>query len=140
MFYYSWPRTAVVGQYQGTKVVGTAWVDHEYSLGVLGSQKSLDATIPGWNWFSLITSGPSSLEICITQVFPAPCSQRSPLIQSSRSFKSRVSLMSTSYKGWEAAHNRRFQSCSDQKLGLCADFPEVWHFLEAYRPQSRHRH
>ncbi|KAJ4165750.1 hypothetical protein LMH87_007370 [Akanthomyces muscarius] len=69
MFYYSWPRTAVVGQYQGTQVVGTAWVDHEYSLGVLGSQKSPDAPIPGWNWFSLVTSGPSNLEICITQIF-----------------------------------------------------------------------
>lgn len=68
MFYYSWPRSAVVGEYQGTKVVGTAWMDHEYSLDGLGSQETKDTGDPGWRWFSMVTCGPTALEVSISQV------------------------------------------------------------------------
>lgn len=67
MFYYSWPRTEATGVYKGGKVTGTAWVDHEYALGGDSNQDPL-ALSYGWNWFSLLTSGPNKMEICVTQV------------------------------------------------------------------------
>ncbi|VUC23521.1 unnamed protein product [Clonostachys rosea] len=67
MFYYSWPRTEATGTFKGGKVTGTAWVDHEYSLGGEDNQDPL-ALAYGWNWFSLLTSGPRKMEICVTQV------------------------------------------------------------------------
>jgi geranylgeranyl pyrophosphate synthase/predicted secreted hydrolase len=69
MFYYSWPRTEVVGEYRGDRVVGTAWYDHEYSLPEGDNTKGTGSTPPGWRWFSLLTVGGSKqMEICITQL------------------------------------------------------------------------
>lgn len=68
MFYYSWPRTEAAGEYKGGKVVGIAWVDHEYSLGANGVKENPEALSYGWRWFSLLTSGAQAMEITITQV------------------------------------------------------------------------
>ncbi|KAF4332837.1 geranylgeranyl diphosphate synthase [Fusarium beomiforme] len=67
MFYYSWPRTQAIGTYRGKEVTGTAWVDHEYSLGGGETKESPEALSYGWNWFSLV-SVVNDMEICITQV------------------------------------------------------------------------
>ncbi|KAI9374418.1 isoprenoid synthase domain-containing protein [Aspergillus egyptiacus] len=68
MFYYSWPRTEAAGQYKGNEVEGNAWVDHEYHLEKSGYGNNQAESSYGWNWFSLLTSGANSMEICITQI------------------------------------------------------------------------
>ncbi|KID81272.1 Terpenoid synthase [Metarhizium guizhouense ARSEF 977] len=69
MFYYSWPRTEAAGEYRGARVVGTAWVDHEYALDRQGNYQNPDTPLPGWMWFSLLTVGAKPMEICIAKVF-----------------------------------------------------------------------
>ena len=43
-YYYSWPQLAVSGFANGSKVTGTAWLDHEWSSQYMAADAS------GWDW------------------------------------------------------------------------------------------
>ena len=43
-YYYSWPQLAVTGFANGSKVTGTAWLDHEWSSQYMAADAS------GWDW------------------------------------------------------------------------------------------
>lgn len=46
-YYVSFPRLAVEGRLNGAEVAGSAWMDHEWFT------QQLDASQPGWDWFSI---------------------------------------------------------------------------------------
>ncbi|RSL37880.1 hypothetical protein CEP53_015401 [Fusarium sp. AF-6] len=118
MFYYSWPRTQAVGVYQGEKVMGTAWVDHEFSIGG-ESKQNPEALSYGWNWFSLLSSGVKDMEICITQVVNEDDIIEQYVLcndETGQSYKD-IEFTLASSKSWVSGHTfQNFDTCWKLKI------------------------